>query len=221
VLTSIELDKYTPAATEARLETRTRLGLAPEDYVVIFAGRISPEKGIDILIRALRVLVERHSNCRLIVLGSPSAGADPAEASRYTNRLHVLAEHLPIFWIPRQSDVVPFLQASDVAVVPSLWAEPLSRSILEALACGIPVIASRVGGSPEILTGWMSEFLVSPGDPDELADRLVSLHGWRKSTPELGTKCRLAAESRMSLDEEVQSIERAMVEAMDRSSHKL
>ena len=68
-------------------------------------------------------------------------------------------------------------------MVPSRWAEPLSRSIMEPLACGIPVVSTRVGGSPEVLTGWLSEFLVKSEDAAALADRLSSLHDWRTSTP--------------------------------------
>ena len=119
-------------------------------------------------------------------------------------------------WLPRRDDVVSLLQAADVASVPSVWPEPLSRSIMEALACGVPVVATAVGGSPEILTGWMSSLLAQPGDADDLARHLLEVLDWRHRDPELGARCRQAAEERLSLDDEVDLIEVAMLSALDR-----
>ena len=87
-----------------------------------------------------------------------------------------------------QPDVVALIQAADVAVAPSLWPEPLSRSVMEPLACGVPVVATRVGGNPEILTGWLSEYLVEPDDADALAERITGAARVAASaTPTSGT----------------------------------
>ena len=104
-----------------------------------------------------------------------------------------------------------------MATVPSVWPEPLSRSIMEALACGVPVVATAVGGSPEILTGWMSKACSpQPDDADDLARHLLEVLDWRSRDPELGPRCRQAAEERLSLDDEVDLIEGAMLSALDR-----
>ncbi len=213
-LTSVDLDRYMPAPPAQRVETRCSLGIPPDDFVVFFAGRISPEKGVEVLIDAFRELVAMEERCHLVILGSPTAGTDPRAASTYTERLHFSAEGLPVTWLPRRPDVVPLLQAADVAVVPSLWPEPLSRSILEPLACGVPVVASRVGGSPEVLTGWLSDFLVTPADPLALASRLVSLRNWRSQDAVLGDRCRQFAEDHLSPDKEFDLIEATMLDAV-------
>ena len=184
--------------------------------MIFFGGRIAPEKGVDVLLRAFRLVAEKVGRCHLVVLGSPSAGANPAEAARYEAELRTLGDGLPVTWLPRRDDVVSLLQAADVATVPSMWPEPLSRSIMEALACGVPVVATAVGGSPEILNGWMSSLLAQTGDADDLARHLLEVLDWRHRDPELGPRCRRAAEERLSLDDEVDLIEVAMLSALDR-----
>jgi glycosyltransferase involved in cell wall biosynthesis len=94
-----------------------------------------------------------------------------------------------------------------VALAPSLWPEPFSRSVIEPLACGVPVIGSRVGGNPEILTGWLDDYLVPPGDVDALADCVRSLVGWRQTRPELAERLRSSVVERLSLDREVDTVE--------------
>ena len=216
-LTSVDLDRYRPADEHERARIRRELGLGPEDFVVLFAGRISEEKGVDVLVEAFGRLARSTPDSRLVVVGSPPPATDPATARTYEARLHAAAEGLAVSWLPRRNDVVPLLQMADVAVVPSRWDEPLSRSIMEPLACGIPVVATRVGGSPEVLTGWLSDYLVPPDDAAVLADRLGALRGWRTTDPHLGERCREAAESRLSLEDEVDLIEEAMRESGDRA----
>jgi glycosyltransferase involved in cell wall biosynthesis len=216
-LTSVDLETYAPGSATRREATRRELGIATEDRVIFFGGRIAPEKGVDVLVRAFRKVVEKAGpRCRLIVLGSPSASADPVESSRYVDELHKLGEGLPVTWLPRRDNVVSLLQAADVASVPSLWPEPLSRSIMEALGCGTPVVATSVGGSPEILTGWMSSLLAEPGDSDDLARHLLDVLDWRERNGDLGPRCRRAAEERLSLSDEIDLIEGAMLSALDR-----
>ena len=209
-LTSVDLDTYRPGSPTDRIEVRRSLGIESGDFVVVFAGRLGTEKGLEVLIDAFAMLADRIGDCRLLIVGSPSVSADPDDARKYVERLLEMADGLPVSWLPRRHNVVPLLQAADVAVVPSLWPEPLSRSILEALACGIPVVASRVGGSPEILTGWLSEFLFDRADAEALAGRLASLHGWRSRDETLGDRCRQFAEARLAPDDEIDVIEAAM-----------
>jgi glycosyltransferase involved in cell wall biosynthesis len=210
--TSVDLARYAPADPTERARRRAEFALGPDEFVILFAGRVAPEKGVDVLVDAFRRVAASTPNARLVVVGSPPEG--PEQPDSYAARLHGTAESLPVTWLPRRSDVVPLLHTADVAVVPSRWAEPLSRSILEPLACGVPVVATDVGGSPEVLTGWLSEFLVPPEDPAALANRLLSLRDWRRRDPGLGDRCRRAAEARMSLDDELDVIEGAMSDAL-------
>lgn len=209
-LTGIDLDHYVPAPAEARAATRRELQVDEGATLVLYAGRIGREKGVDVLVRAFGLLQAEIGLCHLVVVGTPSLGADPGDSERYLAELHALGGHLNVSWLPGRRDVLALLQASDIAVVPSLWPEPLSRSVMEPLACGVPVIATRTGGNPEILTGPLAQYLVDPGDPEALSRGLVRLHAWRQRDPELGERCRQAAESRLSLDDELDAIEAAL-----------
>ncbi|HTZ08591.1 MAG TPA: glycosyltransferase family 4 protein [Acidimicrobiales bacterium] len=210
VLTGIDLDRYVPADPRGRAAARAGLGLGADDVLVLYAGRIGREKGVDVLVRAFAAVHGAEPAARLVVVGSPSLGADPADSARYEAELRASAGTLPVTFAPAQHDVVPLLQSADVAVVPSLWPEPLSRSLMEPLACGVPVVATDVGGNPEILRGWLAPNLVPAGDPEALAARVLAVARWRRDQPDLGRRCRDEAEARLSLRAETDAIEAAM-----------
>lgn len=216
VLTGIDLATYAPGWPAARAATRGELGLTETAFVVLYAGRLGREKGVDVLVRAFAALVERVRDAHLVVIGSASLGADPGDSERYLRELHAVADGLPVTWMPARQDVVPLIQAADVAVVPSLWPEPLARAVMEPLACGVPVVASRVGGNPEILSDWLATYLFEPGDAAGLADLLCGLDGWRAREPQLGARCREVAVTRLALDHEVDEIEKAFEEVAAR-----
>lgn len=210
VLTGIDLARYLPAPPDARSVTRRELGIAEDAFLVLYAGRIGREKGVDVLVRAFAEVARERPDSHLVVVGSASLGADPVDSARYEAELRKMAEGLSVSWLAARRDVVALIQTADVAVVPSLWPEPLSRSVMEPLACGVPVVATRVGGNPEILTGWLSEYLVEPDDVEGLAQTVASVYGWRQHQPDLGARCRGEAEARLSLDDEIDAIESAL-----------
>ena len=119
---------------------------------------------------------------RLLVVGSSTVASD---AGRYQAELRALATD-NVRFIPGQRDVVTPLHASDVVVVPSVWQEPFGRTVIEALSTGRPVVASRVGGIPEILTGPLERFLFEREDADGLAEQLLGLVHWRDKEPGAG-----------------------------------
>jgi glycosyltransferase involved in cell wall biosynthesis len=213
VLTGIDLSVYAPAPDDERRSTRAALGIRPEEFMVLYAGRIGREKGVDVLVRAIGNI---EAQCHLVIVGSPSLGADPSDSERYRAELEALASGHTVSWLPGRRDVLDVIRAADVAVLPSLWPDPLPRSVMEPLACGVPVVATRTGGTPEILSGSFDQFLVEPGDPDDLAAKIVRLVGWRQKDPELGDRCRRMMADRFSLDREIDDIETAMDAALAR-----
>lgn len=158
---------HVPAARRSVIwNTATVAGIEP-DYVkpalsgpITFGylGRISPEKGVDTLLEAARLLPA--SGWRLLI-----AGAALGPLSRYED----LARGLPVEFIGFQTPKALFDQI-DLLVAPSLWAEPLGRTVIEAYQAHVPVIGARSGGIAEIIAD--DAWLVPAGDPAALAARM-------------------------------------------------
>jgi D-inositol-3-phosphate glycosyltransferase len=153
--------------TEARL--RSGIGGRP---TILFVGRIQPLKGLDTAIRALPH-VSTPEPAQLIVIGGPSGSGGTAEVARLKelvadldleSRVHLLAP------LPREQ-LVTFYQAADVLVMPSR-SETFGLVAAEAQSCGVPVIASEVGGLPYIIEHETSGLLVNGHDPAEYADAI-------------------------------------------------
>ena len=105
---------------------------------------------------------------------------------------------------------MPFLHACDVVAFPSLLPEAFGRVAVEGMATGRPVVASRVGAVPEILSGPMGRFLVEPGFVEELATRLAGLLDWRRDEPGLGDDCAEWVVRRFPFEAHVDGLERIL-----------
>jgi GT2 family glycosyltransferase len=162
---------------------------------VLYYGRIHPEKGIDLLLDAWRRLNLPAYQATLVLAGDPYP---TPEGREYARRI---AESAPagVHFLGMQRDVVPLLHAADTVVLPAQWQEPFGRVVAEGLISGRPVVASRVGGIPEQLTGELAGLLFDAHDPAELAARLAGLRHWRRDDPGLGHRCAEQARERLSL----------------------
>jgi glycosyltransferase involved in cell wall biosynthesis len=145
---------------------KSTLGIG-EEKIILYTGRLSQEKGVDFLIRAYATLPVSVL-ARLYILG------DGPERHRLLNRIEEQQLGKRVIMIPGVDDVLSFLQISDVFVMPSHF-EGLSNSILEAMACGVPVIATRVTGNVDLIEDGVTGLLVSPGDVQELAGALLTI----------------------------------------------
>ena len=138
---------------------------------VVYAGRLVPEKGLHILIKAFAIANAQAPNARLLIAGQGKAESELRELSAK------LGISRSITWLGHLSRIEledQFDQAW-VQVVPSLWAEPFGNVTTEAMARGTAVIASAVGAQPEIINHNKTGFLVPPGNVDALAASLTKL----------------------------------------------
>lgn len=149
----VDLTRFCPGPDSDRRPTRERLGLAPEDFAVLFCGRICPEKGPQKLVEAVRRIPDPH--VKLVIAGSPFF--DSQHQSPFFEELRQNAAPLGdrvIFTGFVPNDQMPdYYRAADVACFPALWDEPAGITAIEAMACGCPVIATESGGMTEYLQG--------------------------------------------------------------------
>ena len=167
-----------------RARARTVLGLPVDGFVALYYGRLDAEKGVEVLIDAWHQTGLTPKDGHLLIVGSPVL---EAEGERYAKNLQ---KTFPTgcHWLPMQRDVITPLHAADVVVVPSTYDEPFGRAVLEAMVTGRPVLASRVGGIPEILAGGFEDLLFDRGDSQGLAAKLETLADWRHSDPDLASR---------------------------------
>lgn len=134
---------------------RHSLRLSQEDFVVFFSGRLTEEKGILELIRSIKGIRE-IPKIKLVIAGASFYGNDD-KATPYINKLRKEAEEIKdkvlFTGFINYKHIPSYLKMADVIVVPSLWEEPFGLTVLEAMASGVPLIASRCGGIPEICEG--------------------------------------------------------------------
>lgn len=199
---------YPEGGYDELIEARRILGLSPEAYVVLYYGRIHPEKGIDLLLDAWRRLALPPAEATLLVAGDPYPTPQGAAYARQVHRDALgRAGGSTVRLAGMRGDVVPLLHAADVVVLPAQWQEPFGRVAAEGLMSGRPVVASRVGGIPEQLTGELSALLFDPSDAAQLASRLGALRHWRRDDPGLGPRCAEHARTRLSLHATVNGVE--------------
>ncbi|MGI6038107.1 MAG: glycosyltransferase family 4 protein [Limnochordia bacterium] len=150
---------------DSSIGVRQGLGFSTAQPVVITVARLIPAKGVQYLLQGVAQLNRRIPNLGLIICGD----------GPYKKILETLAHKLGlgsrVVFTGHRQDVLALVQAADVFVLPTL-SEGLSLAILEAMALGKPVIASRVGGIPELITHGQAGLLVPPGSPRELAAAL-------------------------------------------------
>ncbi|MDH6116442.1 glycosyltransferase involved in cell wall biosynthesis [Kitasatospora sp. GAS204A] len=139
---------------------------------LVFVGRLEPVKGVRVLLDAFRELIRNHPGARLTIVGDGSARAALQAAAA-----DLVAEGSVAFtgWLPPDG-VRERIRTAAVVVLPSLWPENFPTVALEALQLGRPLVASAVGGLPE-LVGPDNGLLVPPGDPGALASALGQLLG--------------------------------------------
>jgi glycosyltransferase involved in cell wall biosynthesis len=181
----IELDERV-ANGDGRTETRRYLGIPSDRFAVGWIGRMTAIKNTEDVLTAFRGLRERGVDATLCMVGD---GPDRARLERRAHELGIMRDTL---FLGYQQEVASLYAAFDALVLPSSN-EGTPVSVIEALAARTPVVATRVGGVPDVVREGEDGFLVDTGDTEALADRLARL----ASDPQLRTRMGEAARDRV------------------------
>ena len=164
----IELEQRVSVDADARRETRRVLGVPEDAFVVGWIGRMTAVKRTEDVVAALRALHDRGVDAYLCMIGD---GPDRDAVERKAHELSVMRRCL---FLGYRQDVAPYYAAFDAMILPSVN-EGTPVSAMESLAARRPVVATRVGGVPDVVRDGEDGFLVGVGAPGELADRLARL----------------------------------------------
>jgi glycosyltransferase involved in cell wall biosynthesis len=186
----VDTDFFQPPATER----------ATDRKIILCVARLVPEKDHHTLLTAFGLLVQRHSDAELWIVGD---GKRRKSLSEYAGKAS-FGESIRL--MPGQLDIRPLLWQSSVLVLSSLE-EGIPNVVLEAMASGLPVVATRVGGLPEVVEHDRTGFLVPIGDTDALADALGLLLSEEKIRTAFGREGRRRVEARYSTSGMVQKYE--------------
>jgi glycosyltransferase involved in cell wall biosynthesis len=190
-----------------RRNLRAELAIRADEAVILAIGRLSREKGQEYLIQALARLPPMAQAWRLILLGS---GPD-------LHRLQALAHALGVagrvLFVGFRAEVAPFYGIASVFALPSLT-EGSSNVLLEAMAAGMPIVATRVGGNPEIALCDETALLVPAADPAALAEALVRLLTDRGLSSRLGAAAQARATAEFSEHRYRQALSSVYAEAI-------
>ncbi len=190
----------------AVVRPRTELGPVP---TVIAAGRLVPEKGLDVLVQAFAMVAARHREARLVVVGDGTE-LQPLQRLAVDSGIGDRVEFCGRLPHPES---VKLVRSAWVSCVPSLWEEPFGMIAAESQVHGVAVIASRTGGLAEIVADEVTGYLVPPGDPAAIAGRLDTLLGDRAAAQAIGHRGHERARELFGLDRSA-----ARFESLDRET---
>lgn len=193
---------FAPEDAGAAVETasvRAELGIAAQAPLILAAGRLSPEKGCRYLLAAVDGILARFPEARVLIAGDgPDEAMLRAQAARLQGAAHV-------HFLGFRNDMRRLLRQADVLALPSL-SEGLPNVVLEAMASGLPVVATRVGGVPELVQDGVTGLLVEPRQPAALAQAIVRLLDDRALAGKLAQQARTMVHERYSAERQTQQL---------------
>jgi len=192
IYNGIDISRY---GRNRRGALQEKLGLATDAVLVGSLGNVRPAKGYDVLIRAVRPVIERFPKVHFVIAGDIKASL-MAELERLM-RAERVGDH--VHFLGYSNNSADFLAQVDLFALSSL-SEGFSISTIEALATGLPVIATRCGGPEEIVTEGVDALLVPPGDPAALASGLMTLLGDEAQARRLAEAGRAAVGGRFGME---------------------
>jgi glycosyltransferase involved in cell wall biosynthesis len=177
-------------------EARSRLGWPAEEPLVGLVGRLSPVKGLNVFLTAAARVIRSLPRTNFAVVGG-EAQLSIADLRRMARELHIAHR---VHFLGQVAETIPYMEAFDVAVVPSVGSEAICRVALEHMAMSRPVVGTRVNAIPEAVVHERTGLLVPPGDARTLAEAIVILLKDPQKARAMGRAGRRRVESSFTLE---------------------
>ena len=181
------------SSSEAGTGLRKELGVGDRDPLILNVGRLTEQKGQIYLVRAMRTVADEMPGARLLIAGE---GELEDELTAEVRRLN-LQEN--VFFLGMRTDIPHLLDSVQIFALPSLW-EGLSIALLEAMAASLPIVATRVSGTDQVLEDGRNGIVIEPRDQGAIARGLLALLSDRSMATTLGETARQKVESEHSSD---------------------
>jgi glycosyltransferase involved in cell wall biosynthesis len=202
VYNGIDLERF--AVNSERIQAiRAEFGLAPGQSLVGLVGQLLPHKGHHTLIAAAPQILQACPDARFLIVG---ALENPPYEKELRDRVAAAGLTDAFIFTGWRTDVQDIIGALDVSVVATLTPEPAALSLMETMALGRPLVASRSGGTPELVPDGVAGRLFTPGDAVELASLVVELLRHPEQARALGSRGRKLMEERFSEQRHIQEI---------------
>jgi len=199
VYNGIETNRFQPDQ-EQREQTRKALAILNKEKVLLFFSFVTKQKGIHLLIKALPTILKKNKHAKLMIVGD----------GEYINEARLIVEQSGIgnnaFFtghIPRKG-VSHYINASDIFILPTLRQEGLPFALIEAMACGKPIIASKIGGISSVIDDGINGLLIPPGDVSKITEKVIFLLNNKDFAEKLAINAREKAIKKFSLEKMIE-----------------
>jgi spore coat protein SA len=191
---------FTPGKSNSALLEPGLSTAIQKKRLIVFAGRIVKEKGVDVLASAFTAVASEFPDAVLVLAGSSFyANARVTAFQRHVATItQAVSTQVVMTGYVSHSELSALYSLADIVVVPSVWEEPSGLTVLEAMSSASCIIASDVGGIPELLKDGYSGQLIAPGNPKALADRVIALLRDDQLRARLGKQARVEAVQRFT-----------------------
>ncbi|MGV3466155.1 MAG: glycosyltransferase family 4 protein [Heyndrickxia sp.] len=206
IYSGVDVERFLPGnhgkMQKIRNELRKKHGLEGKT-VILFTGRLSNNKGVDRLVRALPILSKKYQDLALVIVGSKWFSQN--DVTDYVAYVRALANKSPVPVITTgfvsPSEIQNWYAASDLFVCTSQWQEPLARVHYEAMAAGLPIVTTARGGNPEVIELNKNGLIVeNPDDPNEFAEKISEILSSKSRMRKMGEAGRKLALSEYTWD---------------------
>lgn len=205
ILNGVELDRF-------RKIPNVREGYhfcEAEDMIIGYVGRLEPVKNCSLLLKAIPRVKEQVPRLKVLIVGNGQLRHE------LENLAHKLSVDGNVHFLGERTDIPELLNLMDIMVLTSV-SEGLSNTILEGMACGLPIVASDVGGNPELVDDGVTGFLFPSQDVNALAQKLIILAKDKNKREAMGDNCRRKVEEGFHLDRMISDYKRLYLELADK-----